>query len=66
MTSTAVDDKGIVQFDHNFNCTDLNKLFRRSRPLWLFLKSVAFYHESELTSTAVDDKGIVQFDHNYG
>ena len=40
--------------------TDPNKLFRVSRALsCFFLRSVAFYHGSELTSTAVDDKEIV-------
>ena len=48
------------QYGHN---TDPNKLFRVSRPLWMFLRAVAFYYGSELTCIAVDDKGVVQFDH---
>ena len=54
----------IYQGEQYGHSTDPNKLFRVCRPLWVFfLRSVAFYHGSELTSTAVDDKGIVQFDH---
>ena len=39
--------------------------FGLSRPLCVFLRSVAFYHRSELISTAVDDKGVVQFHHKF-
>ena len=46
--------------------TDPNKLFRVSRPLWVFFsRSVAFHHGNELTSISVGDKGIVQFDHKF-
>ena len=55
----------IYQGEQYRHSTDPNKLFRVSRPLWVLLRSVAFYHGSELTSTAADDKGIVQFDHKF-
>ena len=51
------------QYGHS---TDPYKLFRVSRPLWVFfLGTFAFYLGSELTSTTVDDKGIVQFDDKF-
>ena len=54
----------IYQGEQYGHSTDTNKLFRLSRPLWVFfLGFIAFYNGNELASIAVDDKGIVQFDH---